>query len=203
MSWYGSDMCLMCCHLATSLSTKKSAGIGRMQSQTETGQLSRNMKFFGCGIPSPVFGSGMVWRYPGLPLWVGGLDGLKSSRYIHSITWRDMWVCYFKSCWSFSLLLFFMLFLMASISFIYWKSRNVLSHVMSPHQNSSLLFFFRIPFLFFIYQAAKNVSFATRSLHLLILPGVSWTPSWFSAGGTQNWTFLGIPSGSVGKSMNR
>lgn len=24
----------------------------------------------------PLFGSGMVWRYPGLPLWVEGLDGL-------------------------------------------------------------------------------------------------------------------------------
>ena len=36
MSWYGSDMCLMCCHLGTFLSTvQKLQGIGRMQSQTE------------------------------------------------------------------------------------------------------------------------------------------------------------------------
>lgn len=91
----------------------------------------------------------MVWRYPGLPL--------ISFWYIHSITWRDMWVCYFKSCWSFSLLLFFRWFLMSLIAFIYWKSRNVLSYAMSPHQNSSSCLFFRIPFLFFIYRAAKRI----------------------------------------------
>lgn len=36
-------MCLICCHLVTLSTVQKLQGIGRMQSQTETGQPSRNM----------------------------------------------------------------------------------------------------------------------------------------------------------------